>query len=156
MSKSTKASGATFTDYELADPRPPETVVRVTRAMLGGEPQSVGMNSSQSSQSEQQPSGEPNSTLRQPAPMTENPSNQSEEVPSSDVDSTDGPGRTTDQGSAEDTDDFELETEDVELETEDVVSNEEGTESAKPATPKRTRARSTKSRATVVDEFDDF
>lgn len=51
--------------------------------------------------------------------------------------------------STEDTDDFELE-------TEDVVSEEEGTESVKPAPPKRTRTRSTKPRATVMDEFDDF
>lgn len=149
MSKSTKASGATFTEDELADPRPPETVVRVTRAMLGGEPQSVGTSSSQSSQSEQQSSGKPNSAPQQPAPTTDSPSNPSEEVQSSDVDSTDGPGQTTDPDSTEDTDDFELE-------TEDVVSNEEGTESAKPTPPKRTRTRSTKPRATVVDEFDDF
>lgn len=82
-----------FTEHELADPNPP---VVVQRAMLGGEPKSVGTDSSQSSGDEPQSSNTTNPSPQEPAQTTENPSDQTATV-DSDVHSTDGVGQATRQ-----------------------------------------------------------
>lgn len=135
MAKSTR-SGASFTPEELADPYPPEVVLRVTRAELGGESQSVGTNSSRSSKNEQQSGGRQISDPPVPAPMTGNPSNQSEVDPSSDASSTDGSGPTMDPDSTEDIEESEV----------------DSTEESKPTRRQRKRA----PRVTDVSDFDDF
>lgn len=104
MAKSTKAHGPTFTDAELSDPVPSEVMKqhatpKVTRFMIGGEPQSVGSNSSQSSDDE----SSSNETLRkdpqEPALTTESPSSQPQTETATDVASTGGNGLETDKES---------------------------------------------------------
>lgn len=90
MAKSTRAGGPSFTPDELADPHPP---VVIRRAMLGGEPSSVGTHSLESSENEQQSSGQEMLDLREPVQTTENPSPPTEGADSV-VDSTDGDGQT--------------------------------------------------------------
>lgn len=94
MAKATKASGPSFTEHELSDPRPPE-VIRVHRAMLGGEPQSVGDNSQASLESESNEKDWLTPVPQAPARTTENPSDQQELETDSSVSSTDTDGQKT-------------------------------------------------------------
>jgi hypothetical protein len=140
MAKSTKASGDTYTEEELADPTPP---LVIHRAMLGGEPSPEtedGTGSSPSSESERTSSAPKPQPPRNPAPTTENRSNPQGTAGSSVVHSTATPGLTTDP---ESTEDFE----EVEESNQDTVDHEdeEGTSSKPKAT---TPTRSTKSGGT--------
>lgn len=143
MAKSTKASGDTYTEEELADPTPP---LVIHRAMLGGEssPETEdGTGSSPSSESERTSSASETQHHRNPAPTTENRSNPQGTEGSSVAHSTATPGLTTAPESTEDTADFE----EVEESNQDTVDHEdeEGT-SHKPKST--TPARSTKSGGT--------
>ena len=89
MAKSTKAGGPTFNSDELNDPSPPPVV---QRAMLGGEPQLVGIHSSESSLSEQQLGGIGSHSRQERVQMMENRSGQMEEEDSI-APSTDGDGQ---------------------------------------------------------------
>lgn len=108
MAKSTRNSGASFTDEELSDPVPPQTVMDhlpsnqdrsvgpvVHRAMIGnliegGDQSSVGSNSSQSSEDGTSSKKLPSQTPQEGAPDAENPSNPSGWAPGDVADSTDG------------------------------------------------------------------
>lgn len=72
MAKGTHAAGGTFNDHELSDPHPPD---QVRRAVLGGELLSVGTDSLESSQAEQQSSESEKASLQSPAQTTDSPSN---------------------------------------------------------------------------------
>lgn len=93
MAKSTRARGDTYTPEELDDPNPP---VKIQRAMLGGEPESVGNPSSESSENAPQSNQTEEDNLPSPAQTTDNPSNRTEEKPEdSTVDTTGGGGHKT-------------------------------------------------------------
>lgn len=84
-----------FTDHELSDPNPPVTI---TRAVLGGELQSVGTDSSEPSNVETQSDKSENPDPQSPAQTTENPSGQSgKEESDSTAHTTGGSGRRTTQ-----------------------------------------------------------
>lgn len=81
-----------FTEHELNDPSPP---VVVRRAMLGGDPKSVGTDSSESLNRETQSDKSENQDLPSPAQTTENRSGQTEQESDSSARSTGGGGRKT-------------------------------------------------------------
>lgn len=80
MAKSTKSGGASFTEDELSDPQLPETIVRVTRAEIGGVP-SPGTRSTPSFENE--PTSDEVLRVDLPSPVltTENLSQQIPENP---------------------------------------------------------------------------
>lgn len=76
MAKSGRHTGVSFTEEELADPVPPVTI---TRAVLGGESQSAGNNSSPSGEKPNSDSGSRTQSPQKPVSSTGNRSGQQAE-----------------------------------------------------------------------------
>lgn len=73
-----------YTEHELSDPHAPDQI-RVTRAVIGGESESVGDNSKQSSASEESESDSQRQPRREPAQTTDSHSPQPETETGSDA-----------------------------------------------------------------------
>lgn len=97
MAKSTSSRGATFTQHELSDPTPPP---RVRRAMLGGDPKSVGTDYSEPSLSESRSSAREKLNPQGPVRTTESLSDRTDQEDST-ANSTDGDGPVTETESDE-------------------------------------------------------
>lgn len=106
MAKTTKPNGPTYTPEELGDP---DASGPIREAQIqgepeseseedGGEPQSVGTNSSRSSEKLNSTDDKPESADRKPARTMDNRSNRTARA-DSDVNSTGGAGRATGKGS---------------------------------------------------------
>lgn len=99
MAKSTRHSGASYTEHELSDPDAPQQIV-IRRAMLGGDPKSVGGSSTPSGEKRVISSDNQMPQDHKPVQTTDNPSSQPPTDQDSDVNTTGGNGPETEKESS--------------------------------------------------------